>query len=100
MEGILAKWNVWDESENRRRTGELEARLHASRKAKAAAEQQILALREQETFKHQLAGGRCSGTAAEIARQLRSDADNFAWFTDSIPADAPLPLLGNEADFL
>lgn len=100
VEGILAKWNVWDESENRRRTDELEARLHASRKAKAAAEQQILALREQETFKHQLAGGRCSGTAAEIARQLRSDADKYAWFTDSIPADAPLPLAGNEADFL
>ncbi|WP_420207824.1 AAA domain-containing protein [Candidatus Electronema sp. JC] len=100
VEGILDKWKDWDESENRRRTDELEARLHASRKAKAAAEQQILALREQETFKHQLAGGRCSGTAAEIARQLRSDADNFAWFTDSIPADAPLPLAGNEADFL
>uniref|UniRef100_UPI00405673D1 AAA domain-containing protein n=1 Tax=Candidatus Electronema sp. TaxID=2698783 RepID=UPI00405673D1 len=100
VEGILDKWKDWDESENRRRTDELEARLHASRKAKAAAEQQILALREQETFKHQLAGGRCSGTAAEIARQLRSDADNFAWFTDSIPSDAPLPLAGNEADFL
>ncbi len=100
VEGILDKWKDWDESENRRRTDELEARLHAARKAKAAAEQQILALREQETFKHQLAGGRCSGTAAEIARQLRRDADNFAWFTDSIPADAPLPLAGNEADFL
>ncbi|CAK8714698.1 RecBCD enzyme subunit RecD [Candidatus Electronema halotolerans] len=101
VEGILDKLDkLWDESENRRRTDELEARLHASRKAKAAAEQQILALREKETFTHQLAGGRCSGTAAEIARQLRSDADKFAWFTDSIPADAPLPLLGNEADFL
>jgi very-short-patch-repair endonuclease len=101
VEGILDKLDkLWDESENRRRTDELEARLHASRKAKAAAEQQILALREQETFKHQLAGGRCSGTAAEIARQLRSDANKYAWFTDPISVAAPLPLSDNETDFL
>uniref|UniRef100_UPI0040579230 AAA domain-containing protein n=1 Tax=Candidatus Electrothrix sp. TaxID=2170559 RepID=UPI0040579230 len=100
VEGILAQWNIWDETENNRRIDELEAHLHAARKSKAAAEQQILALREQETFTHQLAGGRCSGTAAQIARQLRSDADNFSWFTDAIPLDAPLPLSAKESNFL
>jgi very-short-patch-repair endonuclease len=100
VEGILAKWNVWDEAESRRRTDELEARLYAGRKAKAAAEQQILALREQETFTHHLAGGRCSGTAAQIARQLRSDADKYAWLADSVAPDAPLPLPPKEAAFL
>ncbi|MCW5212231.1 AAA family ATPase, partial [Desulfobulbus sp. TB] len=100
VEGILAQWNAWDESENRRRTDELEARLHDTRKANAVAEQQIFALREKETFTHQLAEGRCSGTAAQIARQLRSDADKYAWFTDSISPDVSLPLSAKEADFL
>ncbi len=100
VEGILAKWNVWDEAENHRRTDELEARLHAARKAKAAAEQQILALREQETFTHHLAEGRYSGTAAKIARQLSKDAHKYAWFTDSIPPDTLLPLSPQEAKFL
>ena len=100
VEGILAKWNVWDEAENRCRTDELEARLHAARKAKAAAEQQFLALREQETFTHHLAEGRYFGTAAKIARQLSKDANKYAWFTDSIPPDTLLPLSPQEAKFL
>ncbi|MCI5163245.1 MAG: hypothetical protein D3917_14745, partial [Candidatus Electrothrix sp. AX5] len=100
VEGILAKWNVWDEAENRRRTDELKARIHAARKAKAAAEQQILALREQETFTHHLAEGLYSGTAAKIARQLSKNAHKYAWFTDSIPPDTLLPLSPQEAKFL
>ena len=77
---------------------ELEERIQAKQEAKQSTEKKILDLREWETRQYtvgqavgqSVSQGRYSGTAAQIAQQLRKEEPSFAWFTDTISLDTPL----------
>ncbi|MFZ5995043.1 MAG: AAA domain-containing protein [Thermodesulfobacteriota bacterium] len=94
--GILTRLDRREESNNDYRIQTLESRIQANRKAKAETDNKILALREAETFTHKIANGQYSGTAAKIARNLRKDAEQYAWFTDTISPNCSLPLSHDE----
>lgn len=92
VSGILAKINTRIESVDARKIAELEERLYESRKAKAEAEQALVALREKETFEHTVADGAYSGTAAVIAQRITEHTESYNWFTDTIKDGESLPL--------
>ncbi len=94
--GILTRLDRQEESNSGHRIQTLEGRIKANRKEKAAIDNKIMALRESETFTHNIANGRYSGTAAQIARDLRKNAEQYVWFTDTISPDDPLPLSQDE----
>ncbi|MCI5208922.1 MAG: hypothetical protein D3910_09030, partial [Candidatus Electrothrix sp. ATG2] len=70
---------------------ELEQRLQVKQQAKQATDIKILNLREREVQQHRVGQGRYCGTAARIAEQVRRDAPDFSWLSDSIAHDTPLP---------
>lgn len=94
--GILTRLDRREESNNGHRIQTLNSRIQANRKDKAATDNKIMALRESETFTHNIANGQYSGTAAQIARDLRKDSEQYAWFTDTINPDGTLPLSQDE----
>ncbi|MCI5138545.1 MAG: hypothetical protein D3922_09065, partial [Candidatus Electrothrix sp. AR1] len=87
---------------------ELKKRLHEKQEARQSTEKKILDLRERETRQYtvgQAAGqtvgqGSYSGTAAQIAQQLRKEESAFAWFTDAVSLDTPLPWSDQQLLFL
>ncbi len=87
---------------------ELEERIQAKQEARQSTEKKILALRERETQHHTVghtvgqtvSQGRYSGTAAQIAEQLCKEEPAFAWFTDTISLDTPLPWSDQQLLFL
>lgn len=61
-------------------------------------ERDLRAFREAETHSHELPGG-YSGTAAQIARVVSEQEQEFGWFPEP-PADAAFPLDDSESAFL
>ena len=94
--GILTRLDRREESNSSHRIQTLDIQLQANRKDKAATDNKIMALREAETFIHNIANGQYSGTAAQIARDLRKEANYSSWFTDTISPDDILPLSQEE----
>lgn len=94
--GILTRIDRKEESDNGNRVQMLEKRIQNNRQDKAATDNKIMALRESETFTHTIANAHYTGTAAQIARELRKDAEVYSWFTDSIKPEAALPLSPDE----
>lgn len=94
--GILTRLDKREESNNGYRIQTLDGRIQANRKDKAETDNKIMALRESETYTHNIADGRYSGTAAQIARDLRKDAEQYAWLTDTISTGGALPLSQDE----
>ena len=62
-------------------------------------ERRLRECREAETHSHTLPGG-YQGTAAQIARRLHEEREQFSWFSDGGCADAPFPLQPAEVAFL
>ncbi|MCI5165621.1 MAG: DNA helicase, partial [Candidatus Electrothrix sp. GM3_4] len=95
---------------------ELEERIRARQEAKQSTEKKILDLRERETRQYTvgetvvktvskkenktLIQGCYSGTAAQIAEQVRKEEAAFSWFTDTISLDTPLPWSAQQLLFL
>ncbi|WLE96237.1 MAG: AAA domain-containing protein [Candidatus Electrothrix communis] len=99
---------IWDilTAEKTRQTGEddhireLEERIREKQEARQSTEKKILDLRERETRQYTVGQGHYSGTAAQIAEQLRKEESAFSWFTDTISLDMPLPWSGEQLLFL
>jgi len=79
---------------------ELEKRLQAKQEARQSTEKKILDLRERETRQYTAGQGRYSGTAAQIAQQVRKKEPVCSWFTDTISLDTPLPWSDQQLFFL
>jgi len=94
--GILTRLDRREETNNGYRIQALDSRIQSNRKDKAETDNKIMALRESETFIHNIANGQYSGTAAQIARDLRKDSEHYSWFTDNINPDDTLPLSQDE----
>lgn len=98
--GIVTKIDKRDSFQGMWKIGELEERVRQNHKAKAEADKKITALRESETYQHVLADGFYKGTAAQIARRLTQEANDFSWLVDRIAPDTCLPLLQDEINDL
>lgn len=94
--GILTQLDRREESNNSCRIQTLKSRIQANRKDKVETDNKIMVLRESETFTHNIANGQYSGTASQIARDLRKQTEQYAWFTDTIRPDSSLPLSQDE----
>jgi hypothetical protein len=94
--GILTRIDRKEEADNGNRIQLLEKRIQNNRQEKAATDHKIMALRESETFVHTIANAHYTGTAAQIARELRKDAEVYSWFTDNIKPETALPLSPDE----
>ncbi len=97
--GILDRLDKREEANINSQIHFLERQIDKNRRDKAETDNKIMALREAETFRHNIAG-RYSGTAAKVARELRKDAREYDWFTDTPTIEAPLPLTYEEISFL
>jgi len=99
VRGILRRKNEWRGAA---------AAEHASEKAEsnlrdlegelARVERDLRTFREAETHSHELPGG-YSGTAAQIARAMGEQEEEFRWFPE-LPADTAFPLEPSESAFL
>ncbi|CCG92803.1 hypothetical protein A7K93_10195 [Candidatus Methylacidiphilum fumarolicum] len=99
VHGILRRMNEWPGSEAAHRAiQEAEADLRALEGELARVERDLQEFREAETYSHELSGG-YSGTAAQIARKLSEQEQEFGWVSE-VSADAPFPLDPSETDFL
>lgn len=92
VNGILTKVNSRDDISAKGAIDSLEERLHATKMAKAEAENVLIALRERETYIHTVAEGSYQGTAAAIAAQVSAEEEQHGWFIDKIDASDNLPL--------
>ncbi|MBI4844302.1 MAG: AAA family ATPase [Nitrospirae bacterium] len=100
VRGILLKHDRWHNDEAINQIAQIERQIKDNREAKAATDAKIIALREQETYKHTIADGEYSGTAAEIARRLKKEEDMFVWLQDTIAPNGKLPLSREEVNCL
>ncbi len=99
VSGILNRLDRREETNNGNRIRSLENRIDTNRRDKSETDNKIMALRESETFTHNIAG-KYSGTAAHIARELHKDTDQYAWFTDTPNQKDSLPLTQEEINCL
>lgn len=100
VRGILLRHDRWHNGDAVKQIAQLERQIKQNRQAKAEADAKIVALRERETYKHIIADGEYSGTAAEIARRLKQEEDVFSWLQDTIAPDVKLPLSREELSCL
>lgn len=96
VNGILTNINSRDDFGAKHMMEALELKLHDARKNKAEAENELIALREKETFNHVVADGAYQGTAAAIAIRLREEADQFDWLDEAVNKEDVLPLSADE----
>ena len=100
VKGILARQDRWNEQDASRNIDDLKQKIHRLRKEKADTDNKLRALRERETFKHEVAQGTYSGTAAKIALQLQKESHKYSWFSDKIPIDQAFLLSTEEIEIL
>lgn len=92
IQGILNKKSMWNSAEATQESAKLEQGLHDSRKELASVNRRLLAIRESETHPQDIGDGAYKGTAAQIAKKVRGDADHYAWFNDNVAIDAQFDL--------
>jgi very-short-patch-repair endonuclease len=99
VRGILRRRNEWRGREAAQRAIErAEGTLRELEGELARVERDLRAFREAETHSHELPGD-YSGTAAQIARRLSEQEQEFGWFPE-LSADAAFPLDPSESAFL
>jgi len=96
--GIITRLDRRDELDAEQRIRQLEGQIQLGREEKAMVDNNLLALREAETYRHTVADGAYSGTATQIARKLREDEAAYSWFRDKLPSDAQLPLTAGDIE--
>jgi very-short-patch-repair endonuclease len=84
IRGILHRKSVWNDSGASLEASQLKHQLHCSRKELAAVTRRLLAIRESETHTQDVGDGAYKGTAAQIAKQVRSHSDQYVWFNDNV----------------
>jgi superfamily I DNA and/or RNA helicase/very-short-patch-repair endonuclease len=93
---ITSKYYSWDKEKNVGRIENLEKELATLRKILQELKISLRELREKETYKHSLVGGKYSGTAQEIAQKLKENENRYGWIPDEISETEPYPLSQSE----
>lgn len=98
VRAILRRKNEWQGPEAAQRAIEkAENDLRELEGKLAHVERDLRAFREAETYSHELPGG-YSGTAAQIARLVSGQEQDFGWLPQ-LPATAAFPFDPSESDF-
>ena len=95
VQGILSRSNAWDRKESQATISTLERELDQWRRREAKVLADLRAIREQETFRHEVKFG-YSGTLARIADTLRGEREQHDWIPDEIPEDLEPPLTADK----
>jgi very-short-patch-repair endonuclease len=97
VRGITDQYKAWNPEKNRQRIRELEKKLDEARRSEASCLSELRSLREAETYQHPPRFGGYSGTAQDIAVQLRKDQPGYGWLPANPGEDEDPPLSDEEA---
>lgn len=97
VRGINEQYDHWDEKANRELVAELEREVEKARSAEARALARLRAIREVETYQHSNICGRYSGTAQQIARQLKQEESLWSWIRIQPNPEIEAPLTNEKA---
>lgn len=100
VQGIVDRYNQWDPAANARVISEAEKRLDAARKNEAAIRNELLAIREKETYEHPRIFHTYSGTLQRIGEKVRAQGDEYDWHKDSPAENLDPPLTNQEVQTL
>jgi very-short-patch-repair endonuclease/transcription elongation GreA/GreB family factor len=95
VDRILQAHNSWDVKAAGGEAAELRRRLASARGRASAARQELLSIREQETYPYAPDVGDYHGTLAEIADRLSREQERLGWL-GPVP-DASFPLSAHDA---
>ena len=95
VQGILSRHNTWTPTKSQATISSLERELDQWRRREAEVLADLRAIREQETFRHEVKLG-YSGTLARIADTLRGEREQLDWIPDELAEDLEPPLTGDE----
>lgn len=99
VRGILRRKNEWRGPDHvAQEIQKAESHLRELEGELARAERDLHTFREAQTHTHNLPGG-YSGTAAQIARQVNEEEQEFGWFPE-VAAEVAFPLDPLETEFL
>lgn len=96
---ILSRKNAWDHEWAQQEIDRLEEELTRLEGERARLDSQLRQCREAETHCFTLSGG-YHGTAAQIARQLDREKENYEWFPEVVSPDSQCSLDASELAFL
>ncbi|MDK1030150.1 MAG: AAA domain-containing protein [Anaerolineae bacterium] len=94
--GITNKHNGWDKSINVREIEDIEKKLADSRTTRQKVNEDLQAIREQETFEHPPKFGGYQGTLQTIATCLKAEEENFRYFKDTPNEEDDLQVTAEE----
>jgi very-short-patch-repair endonuclease len=89
------KWK-WNSSFYKSRINECQNELDANRKEEAVLLKKLIAIREAETYNHNLVNGVYIGTLSKIANQLREEESKFGWIKEFPDLSGKIPLKNQE----
>ncbi len=88
---IADRYHNWNASTSDREISKLQEQIDTLRKKRAEIELCLREYREQQTYRHSIAGGVYGGTALSIARAIAEAETIHAWFPDAINEDIEIP---------
>ncbi len=91
VQAISERYHNWNLDRSAREITGLERQAYDLKKRQAEVQRQLRELREQETYRHTVAGGKYQGTAASIGKAIRENSALHGWFPDAIGKDTELP---------
>jgi len=89
---ILRKQGEWKEHLAEEKITNLKSKYHRIKSEKAELEHQLKAIREQETHKHDILGGKYIGTTARVAKTINQESTIYDWLEDEIKYDQELTI--------
>jgi very-short-patch-repair endonuclease len=92
VQGITERYQGWQGSQYAREMIELQKKILALKKRRAEIGRFLREVREQETYRHSVSGGKYTGTACAIAKAVRGAAEVHSWFPDSLAENTDMPL--------
>lgn len=98
MGAVLQKTQAWNLNTEATTREKLEKVLKSLRAERAEIEVRLRSIRESETHPQIAADGAYRGTAAQIARAVKTDSSEYDWFADEVSFDAICPF--NSQDLL
>lgn len=90
--GITAKHNNWNERKTEEKVEELYKDLDEARKAEQWTLNALRSIKEKDTFHHDKKFKSYSGTAQNIAQQIKKQEQLYNWFPESVDANIDVPL--------
>jgi hypothetical protein len=92
VSNVLAKHDRRNDKSTTEKIGDLKNRLDKLRSERMSLNNQIMSIREKDTFQHIIIDGEYKGTAAKIASRLNLEETEFDWLKDNITYETEVPV--------